>query len=71
MALCKCELPKQVRIIGFWDACALEGKAHTNFCIKRCEGCGGICGFPQTNFEIALKDGTPETKKKLAEIIGE
>lgn len=71
MALCKCDLPKQIKQIGSWDGCPLEGDAHTQFFVEKCKGCGGICGFPQSNFDLALKDGTPETKKKLAEIINE
>lgn len=71
MALCKCDLPKQIEQVGSWDGCSLEGDAHTQFSVQRCKGCGGICGFPQYNFELALKEGTPETKKKLAEIINE
>ncbi len=67
--VCKCEPTKQVRQIGNWDGCPLEGGGHTQFFVQRCLGCGGICGFPQSNFDLALEKGTPETKKTMAEII--
>lgn len=69
--LCKCTLSRYVRQIGNWDGCPLEGFAHTQFFVQKCLNCGGICGFPQKNLELALEKGTPETKKKLAKIINE
>lgn len=69
--LCGCRPPKYVETIGSWDGCPLEGSAHTQFIVQRCKGCGGICGFPQSNFDLALAKGTPEAQKKIAEIINE
>lgn len=69
--LCKCEKKKSRKIkqIGFWDGCPLEKKAHTNFVVLRCLDCNGIVGFPEFNFNLAINEGTLETKSKLAEII--
>jgi len=71
MKLCKCELQKHTDEIGYWDGCPLEGFAHTSFAVEQCRGCGGICGFPQSNFELALTNGTVKTKEKLNEIARE
>ena len=68
--LCKCKTSRHVETIGSWDGCPLEG-GHTQFIVQRCKECGGTCGFPQSNFDMALAKGTSETKKKLAEIIDE
>ena len=67
--LCKCDSGNGVEQIGKWDGCPLDGGGHTAFIVERCLNCGGVCGFPQSNFELALKDGTPETKQKLAAIV--
>ena len=70
MGLCNCNNPKWVKEIGSWDGCPLVGGAHTQFIVNECKNCGGISGFPQSNFELALKNGTPATRKKLEEVIG-
>lgn len=67
--LCQCKGSHSVEQLGNWDGCPLQGFAHTQFYVQRCLDCGGICGFPQSNFELALEKGTPETKAKLAKII--
>lgn len=76
MALCNCKISKRwaftknkVTQIGNWDGCPLDD-GHTNFMVFRCSRCKGIIGFPATNLNLALENGTLETKKKLAEIIG-
>ena len=65
MAFCKCELPKTVEILEHWDHCPLEDFGYTDVYIQKCRGCGRTCGFPQENFDIALKKGTKETKDAL------
>jgi hypothetical protein len=71
VSLCNCieRGSHRVETIGCWDGCPLEGDGHTAFSVLRCLDCGGICFFPGENAKIALQKGTPETKKKLAEII--
>ena len=69
MSLCKCEGSHRVHTIGNWDGCPLENKCHTSFVVQRCLDCGGISGFPSNNLDLALRDGTAATRKKLAEII--
>lgn len=71
MALCDCKIGRRkTTIIGSWDGCPLNG-GHTNFRVLRCDKCKGIVGFPAFNLNIALENGTPETKKKLAEILNQ
>lgn len=69
MKKCKCDCDRQVTEIGYWERCPLENGGHTEFAVQRCSVCGGICGFPDENLQIALDDGTPETKSKLAEVM--
>ena len=69
MSLCKCEGSHRVHTIGNWDGCPLENKCHTSFVVQRCLDCGGISGFPSNNLDLALREGTVATRKKLAEII--
>ena len=69
MGLCKCAESRGFKEIGFWDHCPLEGGGHTQFKVNRCVACGGVSGFPDTNMEIALNEGTILTKYKLAKII--
>ena len=67
MKLCECELPKEVRVIPAPERWPLINGGYTTFYLQQCLGCGGICGFPQQNFEIALEKGSEITKSKLAE----
>lgn len=74
MELCNCLETKSthsVDHIGSWGGCPLVGGGHTSFAVHRCKECGKICFFPDDNGKIALEKGTPETKKKLEEIIAE
>jgi len=67
--ICICDVPRRsVTGIGEWNGCPLEGGCHTNFTIGKCNRCGGIIGFPHHNLMLALKEGTPETKKKLLKL---
>jgi len=67
---CQCKSKsREVKQIGSWDHCPLEGNGHTSFVVFRCSNCGGVDGFPSENLDIALREGTLETKKKLDEII--
>lgn len=68
---CKCSHDRKVTELGFWEHCPLEHGCHTEFFIQRCEACGKIHGFPDTNLSIALEKGTSEVKAKLNEIINQ
>ena len=46
----------------------LVGGGHTKYVILRCGECGNMSGFPSDNLEMAIKDGTDETKEKLKEL---
>lgn len=66
--LCKCLETKsshQVKRIFHFDRYVLEGDAFTSFSVFQCCDCGGFCGSPPRNFEIALNEGTVETKTML------
>lgn len=71
MGFCKCEGPRLFEQIGSWNGCPLEGGGHTQFYVEKCLDCGGICGFPQSNFDLALKEGTEETKSTLSRLADE
>jgi hypothetical protein len=68
---CECKQNRTVIEIVHWEHCPLEGGVHTEFHLHRCEECGKVCGFPDMNLSIAMEDGTPETKAKLREIMGQ
>ena len=68
MKLCKCDPPKKVKIIPTSEHWPLIGSGYTTFYLQQCLECGGVCGFPQENFEIALEKGTEITKRKLANL---
>lgn len=68
MEWCKCTGSRKTVNLGKWDRCELEEGRHTQFFLERCKVCDGLCGFPQTNFELALEEGTVETKKLLKEM---
>ena len=71
MTLCTCGLTRQVEQVGSWDGCPLEGGGHTSFFVERCLVCNGICGFPQSNFDLALERGSSAVKVKLNEIVAD
>lgn len=68
--LCECDGNRPVCEIGHWDGCPLDGGGHTNFVVHRCGICGGVFGFPSSNFALALKYGTVDAKVTLLAIIG-
>ena len=53
--------------IGFYSVAMLADGCHTSFRLLRCV-CGAVIGLPQHNLELAMKDGTAETKDKLREL---
>lgn len=69
LELCKCTGSRTIETMGSWDHFPLEGGSHTAFMINRCKDCGGVCGFPQENFDLALEKGTPKNKDLLFDII--
>lgn len=66
---CVCTHSRKVQHLGEWEVCPLVGGNHTSFMLERCYDCGKICGFPDSNLEIALQYGTDETRAKLNIII--
>lgn len=54
--------------LGSWEDCPLEGEAHTQFILMACVQCGHVYGFTTHNLDLAIDQGTPETKAKLHEI---
>ena len=66
---CACTQNRTVKQIGYWEHCPLEGGGHTAFYLQRCCDCEKVCGFPDSNLDIALIQGTAATKAKLREIM--
>ncbi len=66
---CTCKRARKIVEIGYWEGCPLEGGAHTEFALLRCQDCGKVRGFPDGNLDIALERGTEKTKAKLREIL--
>ncbi len=46
----------------------LVGGRHTRFVMLKCSECGNMSGFPSSNMEMAIKDGTDQIKEKLKEL---
>ncbi|GAH78312.1 unnamed protein product [marine sediment metagenome] len=69
MALCKGVGSRRVKLISLLNRWPLKDDAHTEFFVDVCLDCGGVCGFPQENFDLALETGTIETKETLNDII--
>lgn len=66
--ICKCLETKsshKVERVFHFDRYVLEGGGFTSFMVFQCCDCGAFGGFPPSNFEIALKEGTAETKTML------
>jgi hypothetical protein len=65
---CTCKGNRTYTSIGEWEGCPLEGQGHTAFSLLKCNHCGGLFGFPDSNLDIALEHGTPATKAKLHDL---
>lgn len=48
----------------------LVGGYHTAFLVGKCSLCDGLAGFPHSNLEIAVEEGTEEGKRILRENFG-
>lgn len=64
--LCDCK-ECQITGIGFFETLPLKDGHWTSAQVSRCNNCGKINGFPQSNLETAIKEGTPETQQALRE----
>jgi len=63
---CTCEISRGVTNLWFWEVFPLKGGGHTSFGLHRCDNCGKVSGFPDSNLDIALECGTEEAKAALA-----
>ena len=59
---------KTAKRVGVYRVAPLADGHHTSFMVLKCLSCNGVFGFPDDNYQLAKKEGTEETKKKLAEI---
>ena len=66
--LCECK-NCHTKELGFWEKVALKDGRHTMFTLYKCLDCRGVLGFPQFNFNLALSNGTDDTKEILNKII--
>ncbi len=60
MNLCNCTANHTITELGHWDGAPLQDGGHTAFALHQCDSCGGLSGFPDTNFRLFLKRGVPE-----------
>lgn len=54
-----------VRRLNTLDHVPLRNGHHTSFIVMKCTRCGGMVGFPSSNLELALREGTPQVKDQL------
>ena len=54
-----------VDLLGHLDHVPLHDGHYTSFMLMKCTGCGGMVGFPQSNLDLALLEGTQEVKYQL------
>lgn len=54
-------------VLSTLNVAALQSGSFTSFWIMRCR-CGALVGYPDANYRLALDHGTPETKKRIAEL---
>lgn len=47
------------------DHVPLKDGHHTSFMLMRCKTCGGMVPFPQSNYDLAIREGTPAIKDQL------
>lgn len=69
MALCNCKNRKEVVPYEIMKNYSLQNDCYTSFMIFQCGKCEKFIPFPRENFDLALKEGTEETKLKLYEYI--
>ncbi len=69
---CLCDCKGDIQMMNTKEAeyFPLNGGYHTAFLVGECEHCGGLAGFPHSNLELAVQDGTEEGKKILQENFG-
>jgi len=66
---CFCRHNREIIEIGNWEHCPLADGGHTEFSTNKCSECGGLYGFPDSNLQLALDEGTPQTKETLRKIM--
>jgi hypothetical protein len=65
MHLCQCEGNKTVHPLASIDWVPLADGGHTSVVLNRCLMCFGLTGFPPINFDLILKQGTPDLKAEI------
>jgi len=68
MSLCQCkEGSKRHHVEGvvWFDYAPLDSGRHTAFILLRCKECGGFCGFPDKDFNLAVREGNAWTHAAL------
>ena len=59
MELCTCKVlnDRKLKVTDRIDRAEMKNGDHTSFYLLRCEVCGGIWGWPEKNFMMALDGG--------------
>ena len=63
--LCNCMGERDSEMLAQLNYVPLIDNKHTSLRILKCKKCDGIRGFPHENLEIAMRDGTRQTKEFL------
>lgn len=58
---------KSVRTLGNLEHLMLQDGHHTDFVVMQCE-CGRFIAFPDSNLQLAINEGTPETLRRLISV---
>jgi acetone carboxylase gamma subunit len=64
-----CEHSTVIPISNLTTKYNLTKNRHTRFILLKCIKCNFVYGFPAENYKLAVKEGTPETIEKIAELI--
>lgn len=67
-SICICKGTKIPHKHVLFESAPLEGERTTTFTIAKCSVCGGWYGFPEENFKIAIKNGTPALFKAFEDL---
>lgn len=67
MSRCTCTstVHPAITAVTDYETYNLNGGSHTGFVLFRCSACLGVFGFPDSNLDLALTEGTDETKEFL------
>ena len=66
--LCECSGDITTRNNKECEYFPLQNGYHTSFSVGECIHCGGLRGFPHYNLQLAVNEGTEESKSILKQL---